>query len=493
MEENAAPVLAPIGPKGVNEQTPLTFTASATDRDEPAQRLSYSLDQASIDRGMTIDPASGVFTWTPTEVQGGQAYQATITVTDDGVNPANLTDSETITISVWEINAAPVLAPIGPKGVNGQTLLTFTASATDRDEPAQRLSYSLDQASIDRGMRIDPASGVFTWTPTEVQDGQAYEATITVTDNGANPSALTDSETVRISVTTTNPSGYVLWEDFESGFPEGNGWFVNASRSRKWDESSQRSRSGRWSAHCAEKLNGASTNTYVNNMDTFMGRSVDLSDCERASLSFSYWLNSQRGRDLFRVLVNGEVLWSDSGSIKAWREATLDLSAYAGQTEVHVAFEFTSNRSVVSSGKAGVWVDDIGVWVESSFSDGTSHAAKAAAENAPKVAPFNPSHVDLALGSLMGDLPVLGTAQRSALAPAIADLSFLAPVLLSEVDGPGDGGTLAAARLDALPPLLPAKRPSRPVIVTGPARRPVERELSGDPSMFVIVPPRYQP
>ena len=59
--------------------------------------------------GMTIDPTTGAFSWTPTEAQGGSSYNATITVTDNGTNPANLTDAETITITVNEVNVAPVL------------------------------------------------------------------------------------------------------------------------------------------------------------------------------------------------------------------------------------------------------------------------------------------------------------------------------------------------------------------------------------------------
>ena len=42
-------------------------------------------------------------------------------------------DSETITVTVNEVNVAPVLAAIGDKTVDELTLLTFTATATDAD------------------------------------------------------------------------------------------------------------------------------------------------------------------------------------------------------------------------------------------------------------------------------------------------------------------------------------------------------------------------
>ena len=48
--------------------------------------LTFSLDAASIAAGMSIDADTGVFSWTPTEAQGG-VHSVTVTVTDDGTAP----------------------------------------------------------------------------------------------------------------------------------------------------------------------------------------------------------------------------------------------------------------------------------------------------------------------------------------------------------------------------------------------------------------------
>ena len=95
-------------------QAELAFTATATDQDLPADSLTFSLDAAAIALGMSIT-TGGDFSWTPTESQGGSDYSATITVTDSGTG--NLIDFETITITVTEVNVAPVLAEIGNKSV----------------------------------------------------------------------------------------------------------------------------------------------------------------------------------------------------------------------------------------------------------------------------------------------------------------------------------------------------------------------------------------
>ena len=51
-------------------------------------------------------------------------------------------DSETITITVNEVNVAPVLGPIGDQTVDEAGRLTFTATATDADLPANTLTFS---------------------------------------------------------------------------------------------------------------------------------------------------------------------------------------------------------------------------------------------------------------------------------------------------------------------------------------------------------------
>ncbi|MGI2298071.1 putative Ig domain-containing protein, partial [Paenibacillus sp. GXUN7292] len=131
---NTAPVLAAIGNKTINERDLLTFTASATDFD--GDTLTYSLVGAPV--GASINSSTGEFTWTPTEAQGPGSYTFAVRVNDGALNA-----EEQITVTVNEVNTAPVLAAIGNKTVDEETLLTFTAIATDADLPANTLTYSL--------------------------------------------------------------------------------------------------------------------------------------------------------------------------------------------------------------------------------------------------------------------------------------------------------------------------------------------------------------
>ena len=66
--------------------------------------------------GASINASTGVFSWTPGEADGPGSYTFNVVVTDNG-NPA-LSDSETITVTVNEVNVAPVLGAIGNQSVN---------------------------------------------------------------------------------------------------------------------------------------------------------------------------------------------------------------------------------------------------------------------------------------------------------------------------------------------------------------------------------------
>jgi hypothetical protein len=191
-EKNAAPVLADIPDQRIVEETDLTLQMTASDSDLPANVLTFSLGPGAPS-GAAIDPKTGSLTWTPSEQQGPSVSTITVTVTDNGV-PA-LSASKTFTVSVLETNRAPVLAPIGNQAIDEGTALNLTAAATDADLPANQLVFSLD-AGAPFGARIDPATGAFSWTPTEAQGPATNRITIRVTDNASPPASAAQSFTV---------------------------------------------------------------------------------------------------------------------------------------------------------------------------------------------------------------------------------------------------------------------------------------------------------
>src|SRR5256886_2034227 len=87
------------------EQTTLNVSASATDADIPANSLTFAL--VSSPAGMTINPATGAISWTPTEAQGPSTNIVSVSVTDNGVPALSVTNTFTVTVN--EVNLAPVL------------------------------------------------------------------------------------------------------------------------------------------------------------------------------------------------------------------------------------------------------------------------------------------------------------------------------------------------------------------------------------------------
>src|SRR5436190_7366246 len=182
-EVNSAPVLAAIGNKTVNELATLAFTATATDSDVPANTLTFSLD-AGAPAGATIGASTGAFSWTPTEAQGPASTPITVRVTDNG-SPV-LSGAEAITVTVNEVNSAPVVTNPGNKTTNELANLAFTVTATDSDIPANTITWSLTLGTpAATGATIGSGTGAFSWTPSEAQGPGTYPVTVTATDNGS--------------------------------------------------------------------------------------------------------------------------------------------------------------------------------------------------------------------------------------------------------------------------------------------------------------------
>jgi uncharacterized delta-60 repeat protein len=193
---NGAPTLTGVPVSfNVNEGSPFTFDADATDPD--GDTVQFALLGAPA--GATIDPDTGSFAWTPTEAQGPQTYVFIVRATDGLAN----TD-RTVTAIVGEVNLAPVLSglPAPITAVRGQKIQFDGPTVVDDDQfngEPNALTFSLVGAPV--GAIIDPDTGDFAWNVGgSVPDGQ-YTFDVRVVDDGV--PAKSDRKPVTITIATT--------------------------------------------------------------------------------------------------------------------------------------------------------------------------------------------------------------------------------------------------------------------------------------------------
>jgi hypothetical protein len=190
---NDAPVLLPVPNQIIAEGTLLTLTNVVTDPDLPEDQLAFSL--VNPPAGTSIDASTGVFTWTPGEQQGPSSNLITVVVRDSGVPPLRATNR--FNVQVTEVNQAPVLPPLPDRTVPDDAPLTFSAGASDADLPPNTLTYSL-AAGAPAGASIQPATGLFAWSPGTLSVPSTNSVTVVVMDDGS-PS-LSDSRTFRLTI-----------------------------------------------------------------------------------------------------------------------------------------------------------------------------------------------------------------------------------------------------------------------------------------------------
>ncbi len=114
---NTAPVLAIISDKYVHVGQTIQFTATATDAESAWQTLTFSLSNSPA--GASINPLSGIFSWTTTNAITPSTNSITVRVTDNGA--PSLNDAKTFSVFV---SGPPQFTEIKPVA-GGQIQISF--------------------------------------------------------------------------------------------------------------------------------------------------------------------------------------------------------------------------------------------------------------------------------------------------------------------------------------------------------------------------------
>jgi sugar lactone lactonase YvrE len=223
--ENLAPALINPGNKTVNEGIALSFTLAASDPNA-GQTLTYSMSSTPplptepAANAALLNAATGAFSFTPgfdvapNQPNGQTVFNVTLTATDNG-NPQK-TDSETITITVNNVNGKPTVdsgtipATVEATGPSGASV-PLTAMATDPDNdpmtflwtntrPGQQPQTIGTQLSINPTLALGQHFIIFTATDNSNNSASTAPKSLIVQDTtkpAFNPATLPDiTETI---------------------------------------------------------------------------------------------------------------------------------------------------------------------------------------------------------------------------------------------------------------------------------------------------------
>lgn len=170
--------LRPIFSGSATEHILVTQQVGTVDPLPPGRTLTFSLVGETY--GAQIDPVSGLFTWVPGELEGGQRRTFNVRATSNATPPASVTTS--FFLDVAEGNLPPQLAEIPDQSVTEGSEFTYQLVATDADIPAQNITYSLSVRP--EGLTVSSA-GVLTWRPNLAQAGRSHPVTVFAIDTMA--------------------------------------------------------------------------------------------------------------------------------------------------------------------------------------------------------------------------------------------------------------------------------------------------------------------
>lgn len=197
---NTPPTLDPIPDMTVDELALATFTATASDPDV-GQTLTFSLSGAPD--GASIDPSTGVFSWTPIEDQGPGVYTFDVIVSDGFA-----TDSQTVTITVNEVG--------GGSGGGGTPAPTYDLDLFEGSDASDLvLNLGQEAKAIATTNDLTVVNVTFTWIDPSSNVDQTTTVTVVA---GSAEDTFTPDEVGTWTVIADFGNGVVIVETLDINF-----------------------------------------------------------------------------------------------------------------------------------------------------------------------------------------------------------------------------------------------------------------------------------
>ncbi|MXP27193.1 hypothetical protein GRI39_14290, partial [Altererythrobacter indicus] len=207
-DANDPPVITSDAAVTMAENQTAVTTVTATDPEGDNASIVYGIADGADGALFTIDSATGELTFiappdfeAPGAAGGGNSYQVIVTVTDG----ENVTE-ETLTVTVEDVNEAPVITSDASISLAENESLVTTVTASDEDV-ADTLTYALVAGGDAALFTIDESTGELSFiTPPDYENPQGsgananeYVLTVSVSD-GTN----TVTQDVTVTITDAN-------------------------------------------------------------------------------------------------------------------------------------------------------------------------------------------------------------------------------------------------------------------------------------------------
>lgn len=180
-QNNNPPTLGVVPDQMAARLGPVTFVATGSDPDLPAQALTFSLDPGAP-VGSSIHPTTGVFTWTPGPSEPFGPRSLVVRVLDNGV--PQMSDAQTVVITVLTNMAAATV-----------TLVSTGAAWRFRDD-------GMDQGTAWRGLNFNDGS----WSQGRAAFGYGIGGETTLISFGPNTNNKYPTTYFRRAVYIPDPS-----------------------------------------------------------------------------------------------------------------------------------------------------------------------------------------------------------------------------------------------------------------------------------------------
>jgi YVTN family beta-propeller protein/VCBS repeat-containing protein len=174
-------------------------TGGAVFTDTAGRTLTYSTLATSTGGGsVTVNPTTGVYTYTPTQSQRQAATGSTTDTFTVMANNGVRTTSQTVTVAVdagIPVSGTPTVdTPSAKTGV-------VTGGAVFTDTAGRTLTYSTLATSTGGGsVTVNPTTGVYTYTPTQSQRLEASQGATDTFKITADNGVRTATQTVTVSI-----------------------------------------------------------------------------------------------------------------------------------------------------------------------------------------------------------------------------------------------------------------------------------------------------